>query len=155
MMRCCAQGGDGADSGSVLKRWLWLRLEQRGEGRGLLSSVMRWMSRLGPGLCWRSLLQSPSASLKSEHTQRERSESHTGIKAVCLMTASDYDSKWALHLEKTEKKFTVAWYPIWSISNSTKQFNSLKKNEWCLLCKICQHDSKGLYVVARVLLRGC
>lgn len=35
MCLCWEQGGDGAASGSRLKRRLWLRLGQRGDGTGL------------------------------------------------------------------------------------------------------------------------
>lgn len=39
-MYCWLQGGEGAESGSELN--LWLRLEQRGEGRGLLPPPNSW-----------------------------------------------------------------------------------------------------------------
>ena len=48
LMKGCAHGGEGAVSGSLWKRWLWLKLGQRGEGRGLALSVMWSRSLLGP-----------------------------------------------------------------------------------------------------------
>lgn len=51
MCLCWEQGGDGAASGSRLKRRLWLRLGQRGDGTGLSVSAKRDKRGLvgGPG----------------------------------------------------------------------------------------------------------
>lgn len=63
MSMCWEQGGDGAASGSRLKRRLWLRLGQRGDGMGLSVRAKRDRRGLlgGPGgLCSVSPLVGPS-----------------------------------------------------------------------------------------------
>lgn len=47
-MKGWALGGEGADSGSKLNLWLWLKIEQRGDKRGLSPSVMWYSNRLAP-----------------------------------------------------------------------------------------------------------
>lgn len=59
-MNCCVLGGEGADSGSRLNLWLWLKMEHRGESRGLSPSVMWNSSRLVPQLRVSSELWSES-----------------------------------------------------------------------------------------------
>lgn len=81
----CEQGGDGAVSGSVLKRWPWLRLWQRGDGMGQSPAARRWRRGLGPGVSRHSLLL-PSerdtvalwTGLASDREQRVEGEKQRG-----------------------------------------------------------------------------
>ena len=45
IINCWVLGGEGADSGSRLNLWLWLKMEHRGDSSGLSPSVM-WQSSL-------------------------------------------------------------------------------------------------------------
>lgn len=70
MRMCWEHGGDGAVSGSRLKRRLWVRLGQRGEGTGLSPGVKR--ERSGLALVTGGLSETSSSESSSEHTAAGR-----------------------------------------------------------------------------------
>lgn len=70
MRMCWEHGGEGAVSGSRLKRRLWARLGQRGEGTGLSPGVKR--ERSGPALVTGGPGETSSSGRSSEHTAAGR-----------------------------------------------------------------------------------
>lgn len=96
MRICWEHGGDGAVSGSRLKRRLWVRLGQRGEGTGLSSGVKQ--ERSGLALITAGLSK-PSSS--------ERSSEHKAVEKTRL--DEDKDGDWWRTAGDKIKRQNVSW----------------------------------------------
>lgn len=123
-MKGWAPGGEGADSGSRLNLWLWLKIEQRGDKRGLSPSVMWYSSRLVPrercscGLLSMSFCQSLWAGKDS----RKKTQNTVYWRSFTRYTY--FDKQKPVHIEGLE----VQVFKVNIASLSTKYHMHLEHN---------------------------